>query len=141
MRKLISASAVFGAIFFTGGCASVPSSSQSVPSSSQIASTEVAVATQTVKIYDVAPPNASPIDQVSATACNGTREAATDRVIALASQRGANGITQLSCKTEGISLACWSSATCTAVALNVPPPPPPPLVRAKRVKPKAKAKR
>ncbi len=133
MRKLISASAVFGAIFFTGGCASVPSSPE-------IASTDVAVAKQTVRIYDVAPPNASPIDQISATACDGTREAATDQVLKLASQRGGNGIAQLSCKSESMSMACWSSETCTATALNVPPPPPPTLVPAKRVKPKAKAK-
>ena len=131
MHKLIAASATLGAIIFIGGCASVPSSPQVGPS-------EAALAKQTVKIYDVAPPNASPLNQISASACDGPREAAVDKLLALTHQRGGNGITQLSCKSEGISMACWSSETCTAMALNVPPPPPPPVIPAKRAKPKTK---
>lgn len=132
MRKLITVTAVIGVIILMGGCASV----QPPP----IASTEVAIAKQNVKIYDAAPPNASPLEQISATAC-GTQEAATDQLIALTSQRGGNGIAQLSCKDEGFSLACLSSSTCTATALNVvePPPPPPPPPKTKP-KPKAKPK-
>ena len=134
MRKLIAASAVLGVIMLIGGCASVSSPPQ-------VGSTEVALAKQTVKIYDVAPPNASPLDQISATACDGPRGAAMDQLLALTSQRGGNGMTQLSCKSEGMSMACWSSETCTAMALNVPPPPPPPpVVPAKRAKPKAKSR-
>jgi hypothetical protein len=93
-------------------------------STPQSGSVEMALAKQTVKIYDVIPPNASPLGQLSATTCDGTREVATDKVIALTSQRGGNGITQLSCKEDGISWSCWKSVTCTATALNVPPPPP-----------------
>lgn len=119
MRKLVVLLAMLGTIILLGGCASV--------SPPQIGSAELAVAKQTVKIYDVAPPNASPIEQLSATACEGTREAATDQLIALTSQRGGNGITQLSCRDEGISMACWSSAICTGTALVVTVPPPRPV--------------
>jgi len=133
MRKLIAVPAVLAAIILIGGCASV----QPPP----IASTEVAIAKQTVKIYDLAPPNASPIEQMNATAC-GSQEAATDQLIALTSQRGGNGIAQLSCKDEGFSMACWSSAsTCTGTALVVTTPPPvapPPKAKVKR-RPKPKA--
>ena len=133
MRKLVVLLAMLGTIILLGGCASV--------SPPQIGSAELAVAKQTVKIYDVAPAYGNPIEQISATACDGTQEAATDKLMLLASQRGGNGIAQLSCKSEGMSFSCWSSSTCTATALNVvePPPPPPPPPK-KKLKPKAKPK-
>lgn len=123
--------AVLATIMLVSGCASVPPP--------QTSSVDAAIARQNVKIYDAIPQYGTAIDQISATACNGTREAATDKLIALASQRGANGISQLSCTTEGISMACWSSATCTGTALTVTEPPPPKPVKPKG-KPKAKAK-
>lgn len=134
MRKLIAGTAVLGAIILMGGCSSVPAP--------QTGSVDAAMARQTVKIYDVAPAYGNPIEQISATACNGTQEAATDKLMVLASQRGGNGITQLSCKSEGMSFSCWSSSTCTATALNVvePPPPPPPPPK-KKLKPRAKPKK
>lgn len=98
------------------GTASVPTP--------QLGSVEMALARQNVKIFDLAPPNAVPLEQLRATACDGTQEVATDKLIALTSQRGGNGITQLSCKEDGMSWSCWKSATCTATALNIPPPPP-----------------
>jgi hypothetical protein len=127
MRKLIAGPTILAIIGLVSGCASVPPP--------EFDSTELAAARQNVKLYDEIPPNGSPIEQISATACNGTREAATDRLISITSQRGGNGLVQLSCTEEGISMACWSSATCTGMAINVvepPPPPPPPPKRAKR---------
>jgi hypothetical protein len=127
MRKLIAGPTILAIIGLVSGCASVPPP--------ELDSTELAAARQNVKLYDVMPPYGSPIEQISATACNGTRERATDRLISMTSQRGGNGLAQLSCTEEGISMACWSSATCTAMAINVvepPPPPPPPPKRAKR---------
>jgi hypothetical protein len=134
MRKLIAVPAVLGAILLVSGCSSVPEQ--------QLSSVDTATARQNVKIYDAIPPNGTPIEQLSATACNGTSEAATDRLIALTSQRGGNGIAQLSCTAEGISLACWSSAICTGMAINVVEPPPKPVAPPpKRAKPKPKAKK
>jgi hypothetical protein len=130
MRKLIAGPTILAIIGLVSGCASVPPP--------QLDSTELAAARQNVKLYDEIPPNGSPIEQISATACNGTRERATDRLISITSQRGGNGLAQLSCTEEGISMACWSSATCTAMAINVVEPPPPPPPPPKRVKRKAK---
>ena len=127
MRKLIAGPTILAIIGLVSGCASVPPP--------QTASMDMATARQNVKLYDVMPPYGSPIEQISATACNGTRERATDRLISITSQRSGNGLAQLSCTEEGISMACWSSATCTGMAINVvepPPPPPPPPKRAKR---------
>lgn len=134
MRKLFAVPAILGMIVLMSGCASVPES--------QTSSADVAVAKQTVKIYDVAPANSSPLDQISATSCD-TREAATDQLIATTSQRGGNGMAQLSCKDEGFTMACFSSTTCTATALVVTEPPPRPVVppaKPKPAKPKAKKK-
>jgi hypothetical protein len=130
MRKLIAGTTILVMIVLVSGCTSVQPP--------QDASMEMAGARQNVKLYDVMPPYGSPIEQISATACNGTRERATDRLISIASQRGGNGLVQLSCREEGISMACWSSATCTGMAINVVAPPPPPPPPPKRAKPKAK---
>jgi hypothetical protein len=129
MRKRIAGLAVLGMIAAVSGCTSVPSE--------QPTSAELVTARQSVKIYDVMPPNGTPIEQVTATECNGTREAATDKLIVLTSQRGGNGLAQLLCKSEGFSFSCLSSSICTGTAIKVvaPPPPPPPK---KLVKPKSK---
>jgi hypothetical protein len=131
MRKLIAGFAVVATIAILSGCTTVPSE--------QTVSAELAAARQNVKIYDVMPPNSTPIEQVTATECDGTREAATDKLLVLTSQRGGNGLAQLACKSEGFSFSftCMSSSTCTGAAIKVvqPPPPPPPK---KLVKPKPK---
>jgi hypothetical protein len=132
MRPLIPIATIFGTILLVGGCASV-----SAPP--QIAPEEVALARQTVQIYDAMPQHASPLDQLSYTACDGTRATATNQLIAITAERGGNGLTQLSCRSEGMSFSCWSSTTCTGLALNVaPPPPPPPPPPKKHTKPKPK---
>ncbi len=129
MRKIIIGPAVLAAIVLLSGCASVPSA----PSTAM----ELATVRQNVKIYDVMPQYGKPIEQLTATACDGTREIATDKLMSMTSRRGGNGLTQLSCTSEDISLSCWKSATCTAMAINVvEPPPPPPKKRA--ATPKAK---
>ena len=117
-----------------------PKGAEKKPAAGKTGDTKMALATarQNVKVYDAIPPNATPIDQISATACDGTQKVATDKLIALTSQRGGNGIAQLSCTSEGMSFSCWSSATCTAVALTVVGPPVVPIKPAKRPKPKAK---
>ena len=126
MRKLIAGPAVLATIVLFSGCTSVP---PPPPAPSM----DLVMARQNVKIYDVLPPYSTPIEQITATACDGTSEVATDQLISITSQRGGNGLVQLSCTEEGISMACWSSATCTGMAINVvEPPPPPPPKRAKR---------
>jgi hypothetical protein len=132
MRKRLVVPAVVGAFILVGACTNV----QPPP----VDSMQLASARQSVKIYDAMPPNGTPIEQITATSCDGTRQAATDRLIFLASQRGGNGITQLSCTDQGISMACWSSATCSALAVNVvePPPPPPVAPPRRRAAPRAK---
>jgi hypothetical protein len=133
MRKLIAGPAILATIAVVSGCA--------IFQSPEPVSTEMIAARQNVKLYDVIPPNGAPIEQASATACNGTREEATDKLILIASQRGANGIAQLVCTSRGFSFSCFSSATCTGTAINVvaPPPPPPPVLRG--TKPKRKRTR
>jgi len=148
MQKLFPVSVVLVMTISMSGCANLQTpefglastetsqfGTASVPASGSV---EMALAKQNVKIYDVAPPNASPLGQLSTTACDGTREVATDKLIAMTSQRGGNGIAQLSCKEEGISLYCWKSAACTGTALNIPPAPvrpiPPPTRRKTNVK-------
>jgi hypothetical protein len=130
MGKLIAGPAVIATIVVINGC--------TIFQPPETVSVETTTARQNVKLYDVIPPNGTPIEQISATACNGTREAATDKLIALTSQRGGNGIAQLLCSSEGFSFSCWSSTTCTATAINVVTPPPPPPTLRKRAKPKAK---
>ena len=133
MRKLNAVLAVVGTIAVITGCTSMPSE-QPVP-----VTMDMGMARQSVKIYDVMPQYGSPLEQVSATICDGTRERTTDRIITLASQRGANGLLQPSCTTAGMSFSCWSTTTCSGMAIKIdePPPPPPP----KRGKPKPKPKR
>lgn len=130
MRKLIVVPAIVAAFILSSACTNV----RPPPADSM----QLAATRQTIKIYDEIPPNGTPIEQITATACDAPREVATDRLILLTSQRGGNAMTQLSCRDEGLSLACWSSATCTALALNVVEPPPPPVVRPKRSKPNVK---
>ena len=86
------------------------------------------------------PQYGTPIEQITATACDGTDAVATNKLIDITLQRGGNGLTGLACRSEGMSFSCWKSATCTATAINVaPPPPPPPPPPPKRVvKPKPK---
>lgn len=133
MHKRIGGPAILALTAVISGCAAFQSAEPVSP--------EMSLARQSVKIYDVMPSNATPIEQVSATACNGTREVATDRLLFKASERGANGITQLACTSEGFSFACFSSESCTGTAINVvaPPPAPPPQLRGP--KPKAKKKK
>jgi hypothetical protein len=132
MRKLIAGSVIFAAFTVVSGCAMLQSPDPITP--------EITLARQNVKIYDVMPANGTPIEQMNATACNGTQEAATDKLLIRVSQRGGNGIVQLVCTTGGFSFSCLSSVTCTGTAINVvaPPPPPPPVLR--RTKSKAKKK-
>jgi hypothetical protein len=99
------------------------------------------VTRQNVKIYDVMPPYSTPIEQITATACDGSREVATDRLIAITVQRRGNGLLGLACRSEGFSFSCWSSSTCTATAINVAPPPPPPPPPPPRKKGKHKPKK
>ena len=126
MRKLIAGPAVLATIVLFSGCTSVPPP--------QGPSMDLVMARQSVKIYDMLPPYGTPIEQITATACDGTQEVATNKLIDITIQRGGNGLVQLACRTEGMSFSCWKSATCTATAINVvePPPPPPPPKRAKR---------
>jgi len=99
------------------------------------------MARQNVKIYEAPPPFSTPIDQITAAACGGTREEATDRLLAITFQRGGNGLVDLACRSAGFSFSCWSSETCTATAIKVaPPPPPPPPPRRTKHKPKPKPK-
>ena len=133
MRKLIAGPAIIGAIMGVSGCA--------VFQPPEPISPEMTAARQIVKIYDTAPANSSPIEQIDATACNGTRELATDKLLARASGLGANGLSQMSCRTGGFSFSCMSSETCIGTAIKVvePPPQPPPKLRGP--KPKAKKKK
>lgn len=87
---------------------------------------------QTVRIYDPAPPNAISLGQVNATACDGPREVAISRLLAAARSRSASGVTAIACSEQGTSWYCWKSTTCTATAINIPPPPPPKPVPPKR---------
>lgn len=158
MQKPFSVFVVFGATILISGCTNLQTPEGSLARTEaslasteateygtasvqtpQSGSVEMALAKQNVQIYDVAPPNASPLGQLNATACDGTREVATDKLIVMASQRGGNGVAQLSCKEEGISWSCWKSATCTGTAINIPPPPviPPPTRRKTTVKKRA----
>lgn len=135
MRNILIVPAIFGALLVVTGCASMPEA--------QVRNTtETDAAKQTVKIYDVAPPNASPIGLITATACDGTREAATDALMLQSMQRNGNGITQISCQNGGMTMACWSTTICTATALAVTEPPPRPVAPAPpQPTPKKKAKR
>lgn len=126
MRKLVLVPVIVALFILSGACTNV----RPPP----VDSMQLAATKQTVKIYDAMPPYGTPIEQISATACEGTQEVATDRLLLLTNQRGGNGITQLSCRDQGISLACWSSVECTALAINVVEPPPPPVVPSKRIK-------
>ena len=130
MRKLNAGLAVVGTIAVVTGCTTVPSE--------QPVSPELAMARQSVKIYDVMPQYGTPLGQISTTECNGTREAATDKLLVLTSQRGGNGLAQLICTSEGFSFSCFSSSTCTGMAIKVSEPPPPPPPPKKLVKPKPK---
>jgi hypothetical protein len=103
-------------------------------------SAELTAARQTVKIYDTTPPNSSPVEQIDATACNGTRELATDKLLTKASELGANGVSQLSCRTGGFSFSCMSSETCIGTAIKVVEPSPPPQLKRAKTKPKPKKK-
>jgi hypothetical protein len=135
MRKLIGGPAILVAIAAISGCTSIPTSEQPV-------STDMSLARQNVKIYDAMPQYGTAIDQVSVSLCDGSREAATDRLLAITNQRGGNGIIQLACTSEGMSFSCWSKNSCTATAIKVsePPPPPPPKKRGKAPPPKPKKK-
>lgn len=130
MRKKFAGLAVVGTIAVISGCTSMPSE-QPVP-----VPMDMPIARQNVRIYDVMPQYGSPLEQVTATICDGTRERTTDRILAMASQRGANGLLLPSCTTAGMSFSCWSTTTCSGMAIKIdePPPPPPP----KRGKPKPK---
>jgi hypothetical protein len=129
MRMFIGVPMALGTIILIGGCSTdqmqmqTTEQTQAQAQAPQAGSVESAMARQQVTVYDTIPPNGAPLEQLTATACDGTRAAATDKLIAMASQRGGNGIAQVSCKDEGISWACWSSATCTGLALNVTIPP------------------
>jgi hypothetical protein len=132
MRKQFIGPAVLVTIAVVSGCTSVPSQ--------QPVSNDMAMTRQNVKMYDVMPQYGTPIEQISASICDGTRAAATDRLISMTSQRGGNGLVQLACTSEGMSFSCWSTTTCSAMAINVvePPPPPPPKQQPAKPKPKAK---
>ena len=160
MRKLIAGSAIFAMIALISGCSGIPGL-QSAKTEQQITPIEESDATgqqpaptgmaptgmapmgrpmtrQDIKIYDVLPQYGRPLGQISSSLCDGTKEAATNRLLDLTLQRGGNGMLQLSCTSEGMSFSCWSKANCTAMAIKVeepPPPPPPPKKRAK-AKPK-----
>jgi hypothetical protein len=135
MRKIIAGPALLAAALFLNGCTSF--------SSSEPAAVELTSAPPNVKIYDVMPPYSTTLEQISVTACDGTPESATARLMSQASRRGGNGILQLSCTSSGMSFSCWKSATCTATAINVgePPPPPPPPPRRGKPKPKPPVRR
>jgi hypothetical protein len=130
MRKQFIGPAVLVTIAVVSGCTNVPSE--------QPVSMDMAMARQNVKMYDAMPQYGTAIEQVSASICDGTRAAATDRLISRTSQRGGNGLVQLACTSEGMSFSCWSTVTCTGMAINVVQPPPPPPPPPKKVKPKAK---
>jgi hypothetical protein len=132
MHKRISGSTTIALITVVSGCATFQSPEPVSP--------ETMTLRQSVKTYEVTPPNSTPIEQISATACNGTRETATDKLLAMVSERGGNGLTQLVCTSEGFSFSCFSSSTCTATAIKVvtPPPAPPPVLRRTKPKPKKK---
>ena len=132
MRKLIAGPAIIGAIMGVSGCA--------VFQPPEPISPEMTAARQIVKIYDTAPPNSSPIEQIDATACNGTRELATDMLLTKASELGANGVSQLICRTGGFSFSCMASETCIGTAIKVVEPPPPPKLKGPKTKPKPKKK-
>lgn len=89
-----------------------------------------------VAFYDVAPPGALPLGPIKVTVCDGTRPVVTRRILEAAAVKGGNGVTQLTCHNEGMSMACFSRWTCEGQAVNVlpPPPPPPPPVRKRRSK-------
>ena len=108
------------------GCASAPDAAMRA-----VATTGL---DEGVKVYDVAPAGAQSLGPVTATACDGPREVATKRLLGLARNQGANGVSQLSCTDEGISWYCWSRSKCEAIALNIPPPP-------RSVKPPQRVKR
>jgi hypothetical protein len=141
MRKLISGPAVIAAVIFIGGCTSLPPP-QSAPM-------DLAIARQNVKIYDILPPYSTPIEQITASACAKSWQTpdeevkgnAMDQLVSLTNQKGGNGLVLQSCRMEGWSFSCWSSAVCTATAIKVappPPPPPPPPPRHRKPKPKPK---
>lgn len=89
-----------------------------------------------VTFYSVAPPGAVPLGPIKVTVCDGTRPVVTRRVLEAAALKGANGVTQLTCHNEGMSLTCFSRWTCEGQAVKVlpPPPPPPPPVKKRRSK-------
>jgi hypothetical protein len=130
MRIPIAVPASIAAVFLVAGCTSF--SPPEPPAADMIA------ARQTVKLYDTLPPYSTPIGEINTTACDGGREAAIDKLLVIASQRGGNGIANVSCASEGLSFSCWKSTACTATAINVAPPPPPPPPPPKRGKPKPK---
>jgi hypothetical protein len=133
MRKLIAGPLVLASLLAVGGCAGLGSSPPPGPIM------EMTAARQNVKIYDVMPQYSTPIEQITATACDGTEAVATNRLLDITLQRGGNGLTGLACRSEGMSFSCWKSSTCTATAINVAPPPPPPPPPPRRiVKPKPK---
>jgi hypothetical protein len=129
MRRLIAGATTLATIAVVSGCTSIPPEPPPVIDMTM---------RQNVKIYDVLPPFSTPIEQIAATVCGGSREMATDRLVGITVQRGGNGLMGLACRTEGISFSCWSSITCTATAINVAPPPPPPPPPPRRHKPKPK---
>ncbi len=135
-------------VLIVAGCASshdaAMHTSASIEPGAEAEPTEMATL-RTVQIYEIAPPTARPIGPISAESCDGSRDTATKRILASASERGANGITQLVCRSEGLSWGCLSTVKCEATALNVlpPPPPAPPAIKptkrkkARAAKPKA----
>ena len=76
--------------------------------------------------YGVAPPGAVPLGSIKVRLCDGDRSTMTVRILEEAVRKGGNGVTQLTCRDQGISMACWHQPACEALAINVPPPPPPP---------------
>jgi hypothetical protein len=133
MRNFTVTPAILAGIMVLTGCATFQSDEPVSP--------ETAMARQNVKLYEVIPPYGKPIGQISATACNGTQDAATDKLLVAAQNRGSNGLAQLTCYKEGFSFSCFSSTTCSGIAISVaPPPPPPPVMPPKHKKPRIKKK-
>ncbi len=93
MRKLIAGATTLATIAVVSGCTSLPPPEPVV---------DMTMARQNVKIYEVTPPFSTPIDQITAAACDGTREDATDRLLAITFQRGGNGLVGLACRNAGL---------------------------------------
>jgi hypothetical protein len=132
MRKVAVTPAILAGIMVLTGCATFQSDEPVSP--------EISLARQNVKLFEVIPPYGKPIGQISATACNGTQDAATDKLLVAAQSRGGNGLAQLTCYKEGFSFSCFSSTTCSGIAINVAPPPPQVVVPPKHKKPRIKKK-